>query len=179
MSAVSPLPGGAGRRRWRLRAEARVRPRPRKVLVPPSRPGPAALPAAVGAARAPIGARGCGSPSRLAWGGGARQPGPAPARPAHRRVPPGGGGGAGGSGPGPPRSGAGERQRERIRCHRGPPRGSAAGSRRGMRRRRGFLPHAAPPRGAGGGGVSVRDRRLRPGPVLPCPAAHEGLLAPG
>lgn len=150
MSAVSPLPGGAGRRRWRLRAEARVRPRPRKVLVPPSRPGPAALPAAVGAARAPIGARGCGSPSRLAWGGGARQPGPAPARPAHRRVPPGGGRGRGvragaaaersggtsaGKNPLPPRAAAGKRRREPPR-NAPPPRiptacGAPAGSGRG------------------------------------------------
>lgn len=66
ISAVSPLPGGAGRRHWQLRAEARVRPRPRKVLVTPSRPGPTALLGAVGAVRAPIGELGRGSPSRAA-----------------------------------------------------------------------------------------------------------------
>lgn len=100
MSAVSPLPGGAGGERSLRRAEARVRPRPRKVLVPPSRPGPAA----VGAARAPIAARGEGAPPGTAGEG-------APGPPRHRRAA--GGRRSGGAG--------GERRGRETSTGRNPP----------------------------------------------------------
>lgn len=168
MSAVSPLPGGADRRRWRLRAEARVRPRPRKVLVPPSRPGPAA----VGAARAPIGARGCDGPSRPAWGGGARPRGrgarPAWPRPSRRGEPP-----AGPAGAGAERGNVSGKESAATQGRRGeaPPGAAAecaaAADSYRMRRLR---------MGTGGGGLgegpAAPARRYTAAPRLPAPASE-------